>query len=409
MTKHTHVIVGASLAGANAAAALRKRGFDGRIVLIGNEPHAPYERPELSKKYLRGEIEAPVLVQNAGYYPENQIELVTGTQVRSIDAGARRVETGAGSFGYDRLLIATGASPRPLDVPGAELDGVHTLRTKEDADAIRRAAQEGRSVVVVGSGWIGSEVAASLRQLGADVTIVSLTEMPLQHVVGREVGAIYRAVHEEHGVRFVTDTKVGRVLGRGRAAGVETVDGRRVGGDLVVAGVGAEPRTTIATAAGLTVRNGIVVDSSLETSAPGVFAAGDAANAWNPHYDRHLRVEHWDNAKRQGRAAAASMLGEKTPYDRVPYFYSDQYDLGMEYTGHALVWDEVVFRGDPESREFIAFWLVGGRVVAGMNVNVWDVGPAIQALVRSRASVDRRLLVDPEVPLDTIGALEAAA
>ncbi|NJD28274.1 MAG: NAD(P)/FAD-dependent oxidoreductase [Chloroflexi bacterium] len=402
MPQQTHVIVGASLAGASAAAALRKRGFDGRIVLIGDEPHLPYERPELSKKYLRGEVETPVIVHDEAFYADSAIELLRGRRVTGLDLDARRVIIDAETIRFDRLLVGTGASPRPLGVPGEDLPGVHRLRTLEDADAIREAAARASGAVVVGGGWIGSEVAASLRQLGLDVAVVSLTPTPLEHVLGAEIGAIYRETHEGHGVRFVTGSRVRRILGTDRATGVETDDGRRIEADLVIVGVGADPRTDLAVAAGLEVRNGIVVGANLETGAPGVFAAGDVANAWHPFYRRHLRVEHWDNAKRQGRAAAASMLGEPTSYDRIPYFYSDQYELGMEYTGHALHWDEVVIRGDREARELIAFWLSGGRVVAGMNMNVWDVAPAIERLVRSRSAIDRDRLADPDAPLEAL-------
>jgi 3-phenylpropionate/trans-cinnamate dioxygenase ferredoxin reductase subunit len=404
MAHQTHVIVGASLAGASAAAALRARGFDGRIVLIGEELGLPYERPELSKKYLRGEVDTPVIVRDEAFYADSGIDLLTGRRVTDVDLDARQVRTTAGPVRYDRLLLATGAAPRPIGVPGAHLAGVHSLRTVDDADSIRAAAGEAGSAVVVGSGWIGSEVAASLRQLGLEVTVVSPSQVPLEHVLGPEVGAVYRDAHERHGVRFVTGTRVRRIHGSDRVTAVETDDGRRIPADLVVIGVGVDPRTELAIAAGLQVRNGIIVGANLETTTAGVFAAGDVANAWHPRYGRHLRVEHWDNAKRQGRAVAASMLGQPTTYDRIPYFYSDQYDLGMEYTGHATTWDEVAFRGDPETRTFIAFWLAGGRVVAGMNMNVWDVAPAIERLVRSGTRVDRERLVDPGAPLEELAS-----
>jgi 3-phenylpropionate/trans-cinnamate dioxygenase ferredoxin reductase subunit len=400
MSTQTHVIVGASLAGASAAIALRKEGFDGRIVLVGDEPETPYERPELSKKYLRGEITAPVLVKPADVFETEEIELLKGHRATGIGPGKREVTTTAGVLRYDRLLLATGAEPRRLAVPGGDLDGVLTLRTVADADDIRRRAMTADSIVVVGGGWIGSEVAASLRQLDRKVTMISVTAAPLEHVLGAEVARVYREVHEENGVHLVGRSKVTSFTGRGRVEAVETEDGRRIPAELVVVGIGAEPRTELASAAGLPVESGVLVDANLESSVPGIFAAGDVANAWHPRYGRRLRVEHWDNAKRQGRAAAANMLGEAKAYDRTPYFYSDQYDLGMEYTGHAENWDEVVFRGDPASREFIAFWCSEGRVVAGMNVNVWDVAPAIERIVRSADRVDRAWLADPDRPLE---------
>ncbi len=397
--QQTHVIIGASLAGASAAAALRKQGFDGRIVLIGDEAGSPYERPELSKKYLRGELETPVLVRPTEFYAEAGIELLAGHRATAVDTARRRVATTDGEIAYDKLLFATGASPRRLDVPGADLAGVHTLRTVQDADAIREAAADADSVVVVGGGWIGSEVAASLRQLGRTVTLVSLTSVPLEHVIGAEVGDVYRRAHEEHGVHLIAGARVTGLVGEGRVDTVELDDGRRIPAGLVVVGVGARPRTELAESAGIDVDSGILVDEHLGTNVAGVYAAGDVANAWHPHYGRRIRVEHWDNAKRQGRTAGTNMAGGSTAYDRIPYFYSDQYDIGMEYTGYAPAWDEVVLRGDPESREFIAFWLAAGRVVAGMNVNVWDVAPAIEHLVRSGQLVDRARLADPDQPL----------
>ena len=404
MPRQTHVIVGASLAGASAAAELRKRGFDGRVVLIGDERHRPYERPELSKKYLRGEPDVDVAVRESGFYDDQGIELVLGAPVERIDLAAREVSVDDRRIGFDRLLLATGSRPRRLPVPGADLDGVATLRTIDDADTIRLRALDADSVVVVGGGWIGSEVAASLRQLGVRVTLVMATRTPLEAVLGPQVGQVYGAAHEAHGVRLVTGAKVTAIEGHDRATGVRLEDGTVIAGDLVVVGVGAEPRTELARAAGLAVDDGVLVDQYLESSADGVFAAGDVASATHPLYARRLRVEHWDNAKRQGRAAAANMLGSQTAYERVPYFYSDQYDIGMEYTGFAPSWDRVVVRGDPADKEFVAFWLRDGRVAAGMNVNTWDVAPAIEALIRSRATVDPDDLADAVRPLTDLAA-----
>ena len=399
MATNTHVIVGASLAGASAAAALRKEGFDGRIVLVGEERERPYERPELSKGYLRGEAGKDLHVHPESFYEERGVELLTGAPVSELDVARRHVRVGDDLIGFDRLLLATGATPRRLVVSGSHLDGIVTLRTIDDADRIREQAAAADRIAVIGGGWIGSEVAASLRQLGHDVTLLLPTQNPLEHVIGAELGGVYRRAHEEHGVGIVAGTTATGFEGGTRVAGVRTADGRTIPADLVVVGIGAAPRVELAERAGLAVDNGVVVDERLETSVPGIFAAGDVTNAVHPLYGRRLRIEHWDNAKRQGRAAAANMLGQAKPYDRIPYFYSDQYDIGMEYTGLASAHDEVVFRGDRERREFIAFWLRDGRVIAGMNVNVWDVAPAIERLVASGVRADVTRLADVRRPL----------
>jgi 3-phenylpropionate/trans-cinnamate dioxygenase ferredoxin reductase component len=404
MATKTHVIVGASLAGASAAAALRKEGFDGRVLLIGEETERPYERPELSKTYLRGEAKKDLHVHPAGYYEEHEIELLTGRSVDGLDVSRRRIVLGDQRIGFDRLLIATGAAPRRLDLPGADLDGIVTLRTTQDADQIRHRAERASHVAVIGGGWIGSEVAASLRQLGHDVTLILPTANPLEKVLGPELGGMYRGAHEEHGVRIVPGTTATGFDGANRVTGVRTADGETIPAELVVVGVGAEPRVDLASRAGLSVGNGIHVDEHLETSVRGIFAAGDVTNAVHPQYGRRVHVEHWDNAKRQGRTAAANMVGRRQPYARIPYFYSDQYDIGMEYTGLASSDDEVVFRGDPANREVVAFWLADGRVTAGMNVNVWDVAPAIERLIASGAEVDPRRLTDPGRPLEELAA-----
>ncbi len=400
----THVIVGAALAGAKAAETLRAEGFDGRVVLLGAEPELPYERPPLSKEYLRGEVdrESP-RVHPPEYYTEHDIELRSSTRVDALDLAAREVVLEDGErIGFTRLLLATGAEPRRLPLPGAELDGVHYLRDLRDCDALRTALDRSSHAVVIGAGWIGCEVAASARQKGLDVTLVEALSLPLERVLGRELGEIYAAIHRDHGVELLTETGVEAIEGADRAERVRLRGGRAVDCDLVVIGVGVGPRTELAAAAGLDVDDGIVCDEHLRTSAAGVFAAGDVANAWHPLLQRRLRVEHWHNALEQGPAAARSMLGTGDPYDRVPYFFSDQYEVGMEYAGHAVEWDEVVFRGDVDAREFIAFWLQGGRVLAGMNVGVWDVTDDIQALIRSGAQVDRDRLRDPGVSLESL-------
>ena len=390
----TFVIVGASLTGAKAAETLRAEGFDGRLVLIGAEAERPYERPPLSKDYLRGEAGLDkVYVHDEGFYDEHAIELRTATSVAAIDTGASEVVLESGErLSFDSLLIATGSAPRRIDLPGHELAGIHYLRDLQDSDLLRERFKAGGRLTVIGAGWIGAEVAASARQLGLDVTLVEMGDVPLERVLGREVGSIYRDLHIEHGVDFRGGVGLERFEGAGSVERVVLADGSSVDTDLVVVGVGVMPRTQLAEAAGIEVENGIVVSDRLESSVPGIFAAGDVANAFHPLFGRRLRVEHWANALNQGPAAARNMLGADAPYERVPYFFSDQYDVGMEYSGFATDWDEVVFRGDTAKREFIAYWLKDGRVLAGMNVNVWDVNEKIQELVRSGEPLDREAL-----------------
>lgn len=399
--QETFVIVGAGLAGAKAAETLRTEGFDGRVVLVGEEPHRPYERPPLSKGYLRGtDQRAGIDVHDEGFYDAHDIELRTCARVSEIDPPAHEVGLDGGErVRYDKLLVATGAAPRRLDLPGSNLPGVRYLRSVEDADGLRQAIRQAGRVVVVGAGWIGSEVAASARQMAADVALIEMASVPLERVLGPEVGAVYRDLHADHGVVLHMDTGVEGFVGGAAVEGVRTSDGDTVEGDLVLVGVGVAPRVELADQAGLVVGNGIHVNDLMETTTGGIYAAGDVANAWHPLFGSRIRVEHWANALHQGPTAARNMLGIHTRYDRVPYFFSDQYDVGMEYSGHARSGDKVVFRGDPASREFIAFWLEDGRVTAGMNVNVWEVTEPIQALVRSRRPVDPDHLRDPDVPL----------
>jgi 3-phenylpropionate/trans-cinnamate dioxygenase ferredoxin reductase component len=403
-SSETHIIVGASLAGAKAAETLREEGFDGRVVLIGDEDERPYERPPLSKDYLRGEAEREKLyVHPGGFYADRDIDLRLGRRVTSVDSVSHEVEIDDGSrIRYDRLLLATGAEPRRLRIPGGDLGGVLYLRSVHDSDALRTRLAAVGSLVVVGAGWIGSEVAASARQKGLEVTVVDPLGVPLERVLGSEVGAVYGQLHTDHGVRMLMGTGVEAFEGNGRVERVRTSDGRLLDCDLVVVGVGVTPRTELASSSGITVDDGVAVDTYLKTSADDVFAAGDCASAHHPLYDERIRVEHWANALNQGPAAARNMLGKREPYERLPYFFSDQYDLGMEYSGFAREWERVVFRGDVAAPEFIAFWMAGDRVVAGMNVNVWDVTGAIQEIVRERTPVEDRRLADPDVPLEEI-------
>ena len=404
MTERTFIILGASLAGAKAAEELREQGFDGKLVLVGSELERPYERPPLTKDYLRGESEREkAYVHPERFYNEHDIEMLSGVTATSIDPAASTVSLDGGrELHYDRLLLTTGAQPREITVPGADLDGVHYLRTLDDCDALRTRLDAGGRVVVVGGGWIGSEFAASARQKGLEVALIDPLELPAGRLFGEEVGAFYRDVHAQHGVELLLGDGVRSFEGDGAVARVHTSGGKTVECDFVVVGIGVAPRVGLANAAGIKTDNGIVVDERLRSSAENVFAAGDVANAWHPFYKQRIRVEHWANALNQGPAAARAMLGDDTGYERLPYFFSDQYDVGMEYSGYATDWDEVVFRGSRDSGEFVAFWLQDGRVIAGMNVNVWDVNQHVQELIRSRARVSTVALADPDTSLESM-------
>ena len=397
----TFVIVGASLAGAKAAETLRAEGFDGRVVLIGDEARRPYERPPLSKDYLRGEKDFDAAaVHPAGFYDEHDIDLRTSTTVTAIGPAERSVTLASGEqITWDRLLLATGAVPRRLSVEGADLPGVLYLRSVEDANTLRQAISPSAQVVVIGAGWIGAEVAASARQVGAAVAIVELAAVPLERVLGPEVGAVYRDLHASHGVDLHFWVGVEAIVGSTAVEAVRLSDGTVLDATAVVVGVGVTPRVELAEAAGLAVDNGVVVDEHLQTSVPGIFAAGDVANAFHPRYGTRIRLEHWSAALNQGPAAARAMLGQQVSYDRTPYFFSDQYDLGMEYRGWAPDFDQVVFRGDPASGAFLCFWLRHGNVAAAMNANIWDAGDAIEALLRGDRPIDPARLADPEIDL----------
>jgi 3-phenylpropionate/trans-cinnamate dioxygenase ferredoxin reductase subunit len=402
------VIVGASLAGAKAAETLRDEGFGGRVVLIGEEPDLPYERPPLSKDYLMGKSgREKLFALPDDWYASHDVELRLGETATGIDRGAREVLLASGStVPYDKLLLATGSSPRRLAVPGADAQGVHYLRRIADSDRIKEAIGASSRIAVIGGGWIGLEVAAAARTAGLDVTVVEAAELPLLAVLGEEVARVFAGLHNDHGTDLLLRAQVSEItVSHGRADGVRLADGSHLRADAVVIGVGITPNVGLAVDSGLTVDNGIVVDARLQTSDPAVFAAGDVASAYHPFYDRHLRVEHWSNARHQPRAAAKAMLGQDVSFDRLPYFFTDQYDLGMEYVGYAAPgeYSQVVFRGDVPGREFIAFWLAGdNRVLAGMNVNIWDVSETLGALVRSRRAVDPAELADEDVPLETL-------
>lgn len=408
------VIVGASLAGAKAAETLRAEGFTGRVVLIGAESERPYERPPLSKGYLQGtDPRDKIYVHDPDWYAEHNVELWLGRTVTGLDpAGHSIVVDGTERLGYDKLLLATGSRARRLATPGSEFEGVLSLRTAEEADALLAALRTGGEVLIVGAGWIGLEVAAAARHYGCGVTVIARDRAPLRRVLGDEVAQIFRDLHEANGVRFHFEMGVHEfgadVDGHVRSAVLD--DHSEHAADLVVMGVGIQPAVELALAAGLAVDNGIVTDAKLRTSDHDIYACGDVASSFRPSLGRHLRVEHWSNALDGGPAAARSMLGQDVTYDPVPYFFTDQYGphpgVGMEYAGFVEPggYDQVVFRGDhtiwaDSSPEFIAFWVKDGRVLAGMNVNVWDVQDDIQALVRSGHSVDLAKLADPQVPL----------
>jgi len=409
----TFVIIGAGLAGAKAAETLRSEGFTGRVILIGDERDHPYERPPLSKGFLTGSAERDsVFVQQTAWYAEHDIELHLGQPVVHLDRVARTVRLGDGTtLQYDKLLLATGAEPRRLDIPGTDLVGVHHLRRLAHAERLKNVltslGRENGHLVIAGAGWIGLEVAAAARGYGAEVTVVEPAPTPLHGVLGPELGEVFADLHTEHGVRFRFGSRLTGITGQdGVVLSVLTDDGEEHPAHGVLAAIGAAPRTALAETAGLTMAGreqggGVAVDASLRTSDPDIFAAGDVANAEHPLLGTRLRVEHWANALNGGPAAARAMLGRPVSYDRIPYFFSDQYDLGMEYSGHAVpgTYDQVVARGDVGKRQFIAFWLREGRVLAGMNVNVWDVTDPIQKLIRSGRQVDPDALSDPSVPL----------
>jgi 3-phenylpropionate/trans-cinnamate dioxygenase ferredoxin reductase subunit len=401
------VIVGAGLAGGKAAEALREQGYDGPLTLIGSEQHRPYERPPLSKGYLaRSQPLEKAYVHPASWYAEHDVQLRTGSTVTAIDRAAHRLRLADGDeLGYRKLLLATGSSPRTLPLPGLDAPNVYTLRTVTDSDALAESFTSIRRLLVIGAGWIGLEVAAVARQAGVEVTIVEAAELPLLRILGPELGEVYAELHREHGVELHLGASLAEVVtDGGRATGLRLADGSTLDGDAVLVAVGAAPNTQLAAEAGLSVENGVLVDPALVSSDPDVLACGDIANAYSPFYDKRVRVEHWATALKQPATAARSMRGESASYDELPYFYSDQYDLGMEYLGYVEPggYDQVVFRGDRPGREFIAFWLSGGRVIAGMNVNVWDVTDPIKALIRSRRPVDAARLADPAVPLDSL-------
>lgn len=390
------VIVGAGLAAANTVEGLRDEGYDGALSVVGAEPHPPYERPPLTKSFLSGAKPIGVVYpHDEGWYTGKRVELLKGTTAVSLDPASQQIQLDSGrTLEYDAVLLATGASPRVPDLPGA--DSASYLRTIEDSQKLKTLFEKGGRLAIVGGGWIGLEAAAAARGYDVEVTVLEMDDLPLHKVLGDELARYLADLHSKHGVDLRTGVKVSRIT----SEGVETADGV-VPADVVLVAVGAAPNTELAESAGLSLARrelggGILVDEHLRASAPGVFAAGDVANARNTLLDAHVRVEHWDNAIRQGKLAARSMLGLEGAYDWQPYFYTDQFEFGMEYVGHGSPDDEVVIRGDKESGEFIAYWLSptesGDRVTAAMNVNIWDVNDELRKIVGT--TVDRRDLTD---------------
>jgi 3-phenylpropionate/trans-cinnamate dioxygenase ferredoxin reductase subunit len=396
------VIVGAGLGGAKAAEALRAQGYSGPVTLLGAEALPPYERPPLSKAYLAGKAEFDeALVHPQEWYAENDVELRCGVEVVALDRPAQEVVLADGSrVGYGAVVLATGSEPRRLPIPGAER--ALLLRTRDDAEAIRATFGPGHRLVIIGGGWIGLEVAAAAREAGSDVTILEAAALPLLAVLGTDMATVFADLHREHGV----DLRLGVALTEVTATGVRLADGTEVPADAVVMGVGVRPRTELAASAGLDVDNGVLVDGSLRTSDPNVFAVGDIANHQHPVLGRRVRVEHWATALNQPASAVAALLGGETTYDELPYFFSDQYDLGMEYIGNAPAgsYSQVVVRGDVSGREFVAFWLdADDRIQAAMNVNVWDVVDEIKPLIAGNVVVSPDRLVDAAVPFAEVG------
>jgi 3-phenylpropionate/trans-cinnamate dioxygenase ferredoxin reductase subunit len=409
------VIVGASLAGAKTAQALREEGWDGPIELVGAELEPPYERPALSKGLLQGkEKRDKVFVHESdAWYAENRIGLRLGRTAVALDRERHVVRLDDGTdLPYGKLLLATGSSPRRLPVDGGDATNLCYFRTLEDSERTKEQLIPGSRLTIVGAGWIGLEIAAAAREKDVEVTVLETLEQPLLRVLGPEVGAKFADLHRAHDVDLrlgvsVDSFALQEVDGVEKATRVRLADGTELEADHILVAVGAAPNTALAEAAGLEVANGVVVDASLRTADPDVFAAGDVANAWHPFYEESIRVEHWANALNQPKVAAASMLGAKDlEYDRLPYFFTDQYDLGMEYVGYipSSGYEQVVFRGDPESGAYMAFWLAGGKVLAGMNVNVWDVVDEVRNLILGRATVNVKRLQDAAVPLAEVAA-----
>lgn len=398
------VIIGASLAGGVAAATLRQDGFDGDVVLIGAESQPPYERPPLSKQYLRGE--APfekALVRPAGFYEQNRIETRFSTRATRVDPIRRIVELDTGApVHYDKLLIATGVRNRRLPIPGLDLRGIFDLRSVNDADALRSQIVAGRKAVVIGMGFIGCEVTSSLRQKGVEVVSVAPSSTPLFRVLGGEVGQVMAGIHRDHGVHMIFEDVVTRFEGDARVERVVTRAGRRIDCDFAVVGLGVEAVTDLVAGSGIDTDNGILVDEYCRTAVEGIYAAGDVANHYHPVFQKRMRVEHWQNAMQQGAAAARSMLGKVQPYDAVHWFWSDQYDVNLQYAGFTREWDQMVVRGRLTDRKFLAFYLNRGRLDAVVGLNRGKDIRRAMPLIKSREILDPRQLADEDIDLRSL-------
>jgi 3-phenylpropionate/trans-cinnamate dioxygenase ferredoxin reductase subunit len=404
------VIVGAGLAGASAAATLRQEGFDGEVLLIGAEPQFPYERPPLSKQYLRGEMPfEKMLVRPAEFYAQNRLETLLGVRVAGVEPSERTIELQSGQrIHYDKLLLATGVRTQRPPIPGLNLPGVLALRSMTDADALRDEIRPGRRAVVIGMGFIGCEVAASLRQQGVEVVAVDPSPTPLFRVLGREVGHVIAGIHHDQGVKTIFDDAVASFEGDGRVRRVVTKRGRRIECDFAVVGIGVEPDVDFIAGSGIRTANGVLVDEHCRSTIDGIYAAGDVANHYHPLFRRRMRVEHWQNAMLQGAAAARSMLGAQEPYEPVHWFWSDQYDFNLQHAGVHQQGEQIVIRGSPESRNFLAFYVDDGRINAAVALNRGKELRRAMPLIKARACVDSAQLEDEAVDLRSLVPADAA-
>ncbi|WP_026343259.1 NAD(P)/FAD-dependent oxidoreductase [Nocardia sp. BMG111209] len=399
------VIVGGGLAAAKLAEQLRAQEYTGALTLIGAESHPPYERPPLSKDHLLGKKAlVDFTVHPAEWYREHDVDLRLGATVTAIDRATKTVVLHDGStVPYDRLALATGSRPRRLPIPGTDAAGVYELRTIEQSDALLTLFGAAHRLVVIGGGWIGLEVTAAAREAGLEVTVLEAEDVPLQAALGKQIGEVFADLHREHGVDLRCGARVAEIVTTdGRATGVRLTDDTVIEADAVLLAVGARPNVELAVDADLPTGEGVLVDESLATSDPAIVAVGDIADQQHPLLGRRIRVEHWANALNQPEVAAATMLGRPAVYDRLPYFFTDQYDLGMEYSGYVAPGQDasIVIRGDAGRREFVAFWLdSGNRILAGMNVNIWDVTDRIRELIVTGRPADPQRLADPDVEL----------
>jgi 3-phenylpropionate/trans-cinnamate dioxygenase ferredoxin reductase subunit len=401
-----YVIVGASLTGATAAITLRQEGADGSVTLVGAEPEPAYERPPLSKKYLRGEVPfEKAYVRPPAFYAQHGITAIQGVRATRVDPSARVVEFDDGRrVPYDALLVATGGRNRRISIPGGDLPGIYSLRTVHDADRIRAEMAPGRRVVVVGMGFIGSEVAASLRQKGLNVVAIDPGKTPLFRILGEAVGRTLADLHRAHGVRTIFEDTVAGFEGSGRVGAVVTKGGLRLDCDFAVVGIGIEPVTEWLDGTGVQIDNGVVVNEYCQTRVPGIYAAGDVAKHYHPVFGRHMRVEHWQNAIKQGAAAARNMLGKRVMYDEIHWFWSDQYEANLQYAGFHTTWDELVVRGDLSSGSYLACYLNDGRIDAAVGLNRAKDVRRIMPLIKARGVVKLDELRDERVDLQSLGA-----